>query len=193
MGKEDSNKVYLPVTGEVNVGLPGKAKAPTDARSELDKATWPDALGYVGADGLAVSGLIEAGDALRDWWKKKIRVVPGEADPSITLPSIQVDSTMAKMLVGDGNVKVTPATAEHGEVIDMGFTGEPGPERSLCFSMKDGNRRIRVYVYDGQVTELSDVSFKPDDNTYSMTISLNKAPDGCYVHFIYDDGVVTGA
>ena len=195
----DANKVYLPspdqtkTTGAVNVGKVGEAKAPTDARTKLDE-TWKDSIGYVGSDGMTISGLIAAGDAIRDWAKRRIRTASGEADPSISLPAIQVDRAMAEMLVGSGNVTVTPATTTNGETIRIAFDGNPGPETALCFNMKDENRRVRVYVPSAQVTDLDTVSFLPDSaNTFAMTLSLNADETGHYAYFIYDDGVVLAA
>ncbi|ERL08048.1 hypothetical protein [Olsenella profusa] len=195
----DSNKVYLPepdqtkTTGAVGIGKVGTAKAPTDARAKLD-ATWADSVGYVGEDGISIKGLVAAGDAIRDWAKKRIRTTSGDADPSISLPAIQVDEAMARMLVGTANVTVTPATATSGKVINIAFDGKPGPNNALCFSMKDENRRVRVYVPSAQVTDLDDVEFVPDSaNQFAMTLSLNADETGHYVYFIYDDGVVTGA
>lgn len=195
----DANKVYLPspdqtkTTGAVNVGKVGEAKAPTDARTKLDE-TWKDSIGYVGSDGMTISGLIAAGDAIRDWAKRRIRTASGEADPSISLPAIQVDRAMAEMLVGSGDVTVTPATTTNGETIRIAFDGNPGPENALCFNMKDENRRVRVYVPSAQVTDLDTVSFLPDSaNTFAMTLSLNADETGHYAYFIYDDGVVLAA
>ncbi len=195
----DSNKVYLTgpdqtkTTGAVGIGKVGTAKAPTDARAQLD-ATWADSIGYVGEDGISVKGLIAAGDAIRDWAKKRIRTTSGDADPSISLPVIQVDEVMARMLVGTEDVTVTPATATSGKVIKIAFDGKPGPNNALCFSMKDENRRVRVYVPSAQVTDLDDVEFVPDSaNQFAMTLSLNADETGHYVYFIYDDGVVTSA
>lgn len=195
----DSNKVYLPepdqtkTTGAVGIGKVGIAKAPTDARAKLD-ATWADSIGYVGEDGISIKGLIAAGDAIRDWAKKRIRTTSGDADPSISLPAIQVDEAMARMLVGTANVMVTPATATSGKVIHIAFDGKPGPNNALCFSMKDENRRVRVYVPSAQVTDLDVVEFVPDSaNQFAMTLSLNADETGHYVYFIYDDGVVTSA
>lgn len=192
----NAKRVYLPTpdqtetTGAVNIGKVGIAKPPTDARTKLD-STWTSSLGYVGPDGVTVAGLVSAGDAIRDWAQKRIRTTAGEADPSITLPSIQVDREMAEMMVGAGNVAVTPASSTSGETIIIKFDGKPGPANALCLNMKDEDRRVRVYAPSCQVTDLDDVSFLPSEaNTFAMTLSLNADANGYYVYFIYDDGVI---
>ena len=194
----DSNKVYLtepdqsPTTGAIQTAKVGTA-APTDARTKLSDA-WSGGLGYVGEDGVTVSGLIAAGDAVRDWAKRKIRVTRGEADPTVTIPAVQIDKGLAGFMLHEGDFSVTEATAEHGEVIVLKFSGEPGPANSVCINMKDEDRRVRVYMPSAQVTSIDDVSLKPDEpNKFSMTLSLNADANGYYVYFIYDDGQVVGA
>lgn len=195
----DSNHVYLTgpdqtaTTGAVQVAKVGTA-APTDARTKLPTDAWGSGLGYIGEDGITVSGLIAAGDAIRDWAKKKIRTTDGEADPSVSMPSIQVDEDLVKVLLNEGDYEIAKATSEHGNQIKMMWSGNPGPERAVSVSMKDGDRRVRVYLPDAQVTDLDDVSFKPDAaNTYAMTLSLNADAEGHYCYFMYDDGEVTAA
>ena len=194
----NAHHVYLPepdqtdTTGAVGIGKVGVVEVPTNARVKLG-TTWADSIGYVGEDGISVKGLVAAGNAIRDWAKKRIRTTSGNAEPSISLPAIQVDEAMARMLVGAANVTVTPATATSGNVINIAFDGKPGPDNALWFSMKDEDRRVRVYVPSAQVTDLDDVDFVPDSaNQFSMTLSLNADKTGHYVYFIYDDGVVTG-
>ena len=195
----DSKHVYLTgpdqtaTTGAVQVAKVGTA-APTDARTKLTTDTWGSGLGYIGEDGITVSGLIAAGDAIRDWAKRKIRTTDGEADPSVSMPSIQVDEDLVKLLLNEGDYEIVKATTEHGNQIKMMWSGNPGPERAISISMKDGDRRVRVYLPDAQVTDLDDVSFKPDSaNTYAMTLSLNADSTGHYCYFMYDDGEVTAA
>lgn len=195
----DSKHVYLTgpdqtaTTGAVQVAKVG-TEAPTDARTKLPTDAWGSGLGYIGEDGITVSGLIAAGDAIRDWSKKKIRTTDGEADPSVSMPSIQVDEDLVKVLLNEGDYEIAKATSEHGNQIRMMWSGNPGPERAISISMKDGDRRVRVYIPDAQVTDLDDVSFKPDSaNTYAMTLSLNADSTGHYCYFMYDDGEVVAA
>ena len=195
----DSKHVYLTgpdqtaTTGAVQVAKVG-TEAPTDARTKLPTDAWGNGLGYIGEDGITVSGLIAAGDAIRDWAKRKIRTTDGKADPSVSMPSIQVDEDLVALLLNEGDYAIDKATTEHGQQIKMMWSGNPGPERSVCVSMKDGKRRVRVYLPDAQVTDLDGVSFKPDAaNTYSMTLSLNADDTGHYCYFIYDDGEVAAA
>lgn len=191
----DVSKVYVPspvqdaTTGAVQLAQVG-TPCPDGARDKLS-SPWTSDLGYIGEDGLTVSGLISAGDALRDWAKKKIRTLDGEAEPTISIPVIQVDATLAEVMVGKDNVTTVAATNEAGNVVKIAWDGKPGPNKSWCCSMKDEDRRVRVFVPDAQVTECDDVSFVPGSaNTYSLTLSLNADETGHYIYFIYDDGEV---
>ena len=194
----DVSEVYVlsPVqdatTGAVQLAPVG-TPCPTGAREKLS-SPWASDLGYIGEDGLTVSGLINAGDALRDWAKKKIRTLDGEAEPTISIPVIQMDATLAEVMVGKSNVTTAAATKDAGNIVKIAWDGKPGPNKAWCCSMKDEDRRVRVFVPDAQVTECDDVSFVPGSaNTYSLTLSLNADESGHYIYFIYDDGKVAAA
>lgn len=194
----NSQHVYLPTpvqdatTGAVQVASVGIA-APADARTALGDG-WASSIGYVGEDGLALSGVMASGDAIRDWAKTKIRVMSGDADPTIALPAVQIDADMLRLVVGDDNVSVTAATKDHGEQIAVSFDGKVGPARAWCFSMKDEGRRVRVFVPNAQVSDLGDLSFVPGAaHTYSLTLSLNSDANGKSVYVMYDDGEMLSA
>lgn len=197
MGIDIAN-VFMPepvqdaVTGAIQVADLGTEK-PTSARTPLT-GKWKDGIGYVGTDGITLSGLIAAGDVVREWGKAPIRVAKGEAEPKITLPVIQLDEKFLKLLLGDDNVTVTDATADAGQVLVAGFDGKSSKAKAYCFSMKDENRRVRVFAPNAQITEIDDVKMVPDEvTTMSATLSLNADAAGKFVYFIFDNGVVKSA
>lgn len=192
----DAAKVYAPTpdqsntTGAVAVAPTGTA-APTDARSVLPNA-W-NSSGYVSEDGLAVN-VTRTTTPIRDWSKAAVRNLLTEFGGAITLAFLGVDEFAAKRIVGASNVTVTPANQQHGEQMKVEIGAELPPIESWCFSMKDGNARIRVYVPRGQFTELAQVDFKPDSgHTLGGTISTYADESGKSIYFLYDDGeVVSG-
>ena len=57
--------------------------------------------------------------------------------------------------------------------------------------MKDGNRRIRAFAPNAQVSELDDLNFVPTAaNSYALTLSLNVDTAGNFLYLFYDDGKV---
>ncbi|NPD33104.1 hypothetical protein HLV35_07530 [Eggerthellaceae bacterium zg-997] len=195
----NSNQVYLlgpdqdATTGAVAVAELGTDK-PADARVRLDAGKWSTSLGYIGEDGITIDGLMAAGDAIKDWGRTKIRVTSGDADPTISIPAIQIDEALASLIVGKEGVTAKPATKASGNQVEFSIDGSVGPALAWCFSMKDGNRRARVFAPNAQVTAVESLAFSPTSaNKYGLTISLNADSHGKCVYFMYDDGAVTAS
>lgn len=191
----NASKVYAPApdqsttTGAVAVAPIGTT-APTDARTALPSA-W-ESSGYVSEDGMSVA-VTRTTTPIRDWSKAAVRQLLTEYGGAITLSFLGVDEFALGRVFGESNVTKTAATTTHGEQLKVGIGAELPPIESFCFSMKDGDARIRVYVPRGQFTEVAQVDFKPDaGHTVGGTISTYDDGTGKSIYFLYDDGVVSG-
>lgn len=193
MGGINAKKVYAPAplqsptTGAVAVAPVGTSK-PTDARTPLG-ASWDEG-GYVSEDGLSVT-VTRSTTPIRDWSKANVRNVLSEFSGAISIAFLQVDSFAAKRVFGDSNVNVVSATSSAGELMTVSIGSELPPIEAWCFSMKDGNARIRVVVPCGQITEINQIDFKPDaGNIIGGTLACYDDGTGHSIYFIYDDGDV---
>jgi len=188
-------QVYLPTpdqsktTGAVAVAPLGTT-APADARTALPNA-WESG-GYIDENGIAL-GISKSFTAIKDWAQSVVRKALTDFDGTIALSFLQVDQFAAERILGEENVTVTAATQTAGQNIKMGIGAQVAPAESWCFSMKDGERRVRVYVPNGQITEISgDVSFTPGAaNVWPCTLSCYDDGTGHSIYVIYDDGVVS--
>lgn len=189
-------QVYLPTpdqsttTGAVAVAPLGTT-APADARTALP-STWESG-GYIDENGIAL-GISKSFTAIKDWAQSVVRKALTDFDGTISLSFLQVDQFAAERILGEDNVTVTAATQTAGQNIKMGIGAQVAPAESWCFSMKDGERRVRVYIPNGQITEISgDVSFTPGAaNVWPCTLSCYDDGTGHSIYVIYDDGVVSG-
>lgn len=188
--------VYAPTplqsatTGAVAVAPVGTTR-PTDATSTLP-AAWDDG-GYVSEDGLSVT-ITRSTTPIRDWSKANVRNLLTEYSGNISLAFLQVDEFATKRVFGDSNVTVTAATSTKGEQISVSIGAELPPIEAWCFSMKDGNARIRVVAPRAQVTEVNQIDFKPDaGHVIGGTIATYDDGTGKSIYFIYDDGEVLSA
>lgn len=189
----NAKKVFAPTplqsatTGAVAVAPEGTAM-PTDARTALTSA-WDDS-GYVSEDGLSVT-ITRSTTPIRDWSKAAVRNLLTEFGGAIAVAFLQVDEFAAKRMFGDGNVTVTAATKTTGEVIKISIGAELPPIEAWCFSMKDGDARIRALVPRGQMTDVNQIDFKPDaGNVIGGTLTAYDDGTGKSIYFIYDDGEV---
>ncbi len=188
--------VYAPTplqnstTGAVAVAPVGTAK-PTDATSTLPSA-WNDG-GYVSEDGLSIS-VTRSTTPIRDWSKSAVRNLLTEYNGAISLAFLQVDEFSTKRVWGTSNVVKVAATQSKGEQITVSIGAELPPIEEWCFSMKDGNARIRVCVPRGQMTEVNQIDFKPDaGHVIGGTLATYDDGTGKSIYIIYDDGEVLSA
>ena len=189
----DAKKVFAPTplqsatTGAVAVAPVGTVM-PSDARSALS-AQWDDS-GYVSEDGLSVT-VTRTTTPIKDWSKANVRNLLTDFGGAISLAFLQIDQFAANRMFGASNVEVTAANSEHGEIIKINIGAELPPIESWCFSMKDGNARVRVVVPRGQMTDVNQVDFKPDaGNVIGGTLAAYDDGTGHSIYFIYDDGEV---
>ena len=194
MAGVDSNKVYLPspdqsgTVGAVATAPLGTA-LPTDARTAL-AGTYTTG-GYVSEDGISLS-LNRTLTTLKDWSQASIRKAISEFDGTVQCAFIQVDEFAAKEMFGTSNVTKTAANATHGELLKIEIGAELPTEKVWVWSMKDGNRRVRVILPNAQVTEIAAVPFVPTQgNAYQCTISAYPDASGKSIYIHYDDGKTT--
>lgn len=192
----DARHVYLPgpdqskTTGAVATAPLGTA-APESARAVLP-TEW-DSSGYVDENGLNMS-INRSMTPIRDWSKATVREALNEFTGSLSLSFLQIDEFAAATIFGEDNVTVTPATADAGEQLKIAIGPNMPGAKSFCFSMKDEDARIRVYVPNGQVTEVGDVTFVPGaGNVYPATIATYDDGTGYSIYVMYDDGAVVAA
>lgn len=190
----NAKKVYAPApnqsstTGAVAVAPEGTTM-PTSATAALASA-WDDS-GYVSEDGLAVM-VTRTTTPIRDWSKAAVRNLLTEFGGAIAVSFLQIDQFAAERMFGEDNVTVTDATSSAGEQIKISIGAELPPIEAWCFSMKDGDARIRVLVPRGQMTEVNQIDFKPDaGNIIGGTLTCYDDGTGNSIYFIYDDGVVS--
>lgn len=195
----DANKVYLPspdqsaTTGAVyqaNVG----ATAPTNATAALNSAFTSS--GYVGPDGLSMSVSKSFTDIL-DWSQSLVRKALTSYTGRLSLSLMQIDEASAKLMFGDSNVTHTAATSGtsgHGDQLKIAIGADIPPRKAFAFNMKDGDARVRVYVPNGQVTEIGDISFVPNSaHMYPVSIDTYDDGTGHSIYVFYDDGQVLSA
>ena len=189
-------KVYAPTpvqdktTGAVACADVDTQK-PTDARSALP-AGW-DNSGYVDENGMSVT-VTRSTTAIHDWAKSVVRNLLTEYAGAVTVGFLQVDKFAAEAMFGAENVTITPADRTHGELMQIAIGAQLPPIKSYCFSMKDEDTRIRVYVPRGQFTDVNQVDFKPDaGNVIGGTLNTYDDGTGHSIYFMYDDGEVLSA
>lgn len=189
----DATKVYAPTpdqsptTGAVAVADVG-VTPPTDARTALGSA-WDDG-GYVDENGISLA-VTRNTTPIRDWSKSVVRNLLTEYNGAVNCNFLQADEFSAKRMFGDDNVTVTAASQSHGTQMKVAIGSQLPPIKAFCFSMKDGDARVRVFIPRGQFTDVNQIDFKPDaGNVIGGTIATYDDGTGHSIYVMYDDGVV---
>lgn len=156
------------VTGGVLVAPVGST-APTNATTALDAAF--KALGYVSEDGLTEAAE-RSTDKIKAWGGDVVKVVQTDYAVTYTFTLIEtLNSDVLKTVYGASNVTTTAATVSAGTLHAVKLNSDTLPRQSFVFEMKDGDARIRIYVPQGQVTEVGEVTYTDEDVVgYEVTV-----------------------
>lgn len=187
----DSNKVLAGkplATGGVLVAPVGST-APTNAVTALDAAF--KALGYVGEDGLTESAE-RSTDKIKAWGGDVVKVV--QTDYAVTYKFTLIETLNADVLKtvhGTSNVTTTAATVSAGTLQAVKLNSDTLPRQAFAFEVKDGAARIRIYVPQGQITEVGEVTYSDSDVVaYEVTVeAFRDATLGANALKYIDDGV----
>lgn len=157
----NSNEVDVAVTGAVAYAELSEA-APTDAETAL-AVGWRD-VGYLSSD-----GVVEARDRSTNnivaWQNSDIvRVVTTEASITVQFTMIQTNVDTLELFYGkavdtlDGSIEIVPR--------------ESGGRRSIVVDYVDGDKFVRLYLPNAEVTEVEGPSLQAGDATgYGVTLT----------------------
>lgn len=197
MAGTDSNKVYLfgpdqsTTTGAVLKAAIG-ATAPTDARTALGSG-WTSAAGYLSEAGVTLN-INRSTTAIKDWGLNTVRTATTDFTTNITGEFLQMDADSAKTLFGNDNVTVTAATTTKPETVKVSIGPSMPDSAAFVLNMKDGERRGRIYVPNGQITQVGSPTFVPGSgNVWPFTLECYDDGTGHSVYLFLDDGVVASA
>ena len=144
--------------------------------------------GYVSEDGLTLSTDYSTSD-IREWNGALVRRILESFDGTLSWTLIQLDAEGWKQAFGEENVSVTPATALAGEQISISLGSHLPNPKSWCFKMKDGDAKIIIFVPNGQITAVDDITFNATEAiALPVTLSTYDDGDGESILIFMDDG-----
>lgn len=165
-------------TGGILAG-PLDSTLPTDATTTADAALVPH--GYVGEDGLTMT-TNRSTEKIRAWGGSTVRVVQTEHDATFAFTLLETTEATAKLVFGDDNV-----TATTGKLA-IQVNADSLPHKAWSFEMKDGDRKGRVVVPDGQITEVGETTFVHSNATgWQVTLEAFEDESGNKAYIYWDD------
>lgn len=173
------------VTGAINSAPTGTA-LPTDETTALNVA-FKDS-GYISDAGLKIGSNQNSTD-ITDWSGNLVRTIMSGYGNQLSWEHLEWNEQSLKNFLGENNVTVT-ATVGAPTKITAKFNGDEMPVKEWVFNIKDGARKIRVVVPNGQVSERGEITFVKTD-AVKLPITLKTFPDasGNHVYVYSSDGV----
>jgi len=166
------------------------AAAPTTATGALTGFT---AAGYIGEDGVTETNE-RSTDRIRAWGGDTVKLVQTEHNVSYQFTFLEtLNADVLKAVYGADNVLTTAATASTGTLHEVQVNSATLPHKSYVFEVKDGDAKIRIYVPDGQITEVGDITYSDSEVIgYQVTVEAFADENGNKAVKFLDDGKFSG-
>ena len=163
---------------------PAGTALPDYPAAQLD-AAWEE-VGDITEDGIVLA-TDKNTENLKNWAKVIKRVIMTDHTETIQAPIMDTTEESLKVVVGEDNVQVTAANAQHGKIVKANLSDGNLPEpEAFLFLMKDGDDMIMIGTKKGYISELAEVAFQPNAAiTWNATITADVWT------IMKDDGQVT--
>jgi len=189
----DSEKILIGMPDQGTTGAVAfadvDATLPTTAIASLS-GDWTDG-GYVSEDGLSVTPTYSTKN-IKDWSKSNVRTLLEEFTGEVKFAFIQTDYDSLCALFGEDNVSKTEATGSHGEQLTVNIGARMAPAKAWCFSMKDGEAKVRIVLPNAQPVIDGSLSFVANDAIkWAISLKCNANEDGDSIIILTDDGATT--
>lgn len=152
-GNFNSELVYVGAPDRITGAIMSADKGstlPTDATTAPDVA-FVDS-GYISEDGATLSDAQTWND-IKDWGGDTVRRIKSESQVTIAFSFLEINDRSAAAAFGDDNV-----TVNAGKITIKLNVKEP-PRKAWLVNMLDGERKMRIVVADGQITDRGDLTF----------------------------------
>ena len=154
--------------GPLNVTTPADASAALDSKMV--------GLGYVSSDGLTET-IDRSTEKITAWGGDTVKVVQTEHSVVYKLTLTETaNAEVLKAAYGDSNVTTTPASASKGTLHKILVNSKTLEPSSWDFEMADGGADIRIFVPNGQVTSVGDITYS-DEEVVGYELEIEALPD----------------
>lgn len=173
-------------TGGILIGALTAAE-PSTAVSALTGFT---AAGYIGEDGVTETNE-RSTDRIRAWGGDTVKVVQTEHNVTYEFTFLEtLNADVLKAVYGTTNVTTTAATVSSGTLHEVAINASTLPHQSYVFEIKDGLAKVRIYIPDGQITEVGDITYS-DSEVIGYQVTVECFPDelGNKAYKFLDDGI----
>jgi hypothetical protein len=187
----NANNVFVGSPDQATTGAILSGDVVTTPPTDIDTVSYTGLTdsGYVSEDGVTITPS-DSTESIKDWSGSEIRRILTEFTGEIAWTHLELSAGAARNYFGDDNMVVTPATGSAGTHMLMSLGKNELATKTWVFKIKDGDRRVVVFVPRGQVVERGEI---PLTNSAPITLPVTLAtyPDsaGQNIYILTDDGV----
>lgn len=145
--------------------------------------------GYVNEDGVTITPE-DSTESIKDWSGAEIRRILTEFTGTIAWTHLELSAGAARNYFGDDQVELTPATGSTGTQMRAALGKNSLPTKAWYFKVKDGDKRVVVFVPHGQITSRGEIPLTAT-GAITLPVELATYPDaaGQNIYIYTDDGV----
>lgn len=145
--------------------------------------------GYVNEDGVTITPE-DTTESIKDWSGAEIRRILTEFTGTIAWTHLELSAGAARNYFGEAQVNETAATVSSGTQLRASLGKNALPVKAWYFKIKDGNKRIVVFVPHGQVAMRGEIPLTVT-GAVTLPVELATYPDsaGQNIYIYTDDGV----
>jgi hypothetical protein len=148
-----------------------------------------DESGFASEEGVNVTPE-DSTESIKDWSGAEIRRILTEFTGTVNWTYLEINPVSAAGYFGDDQVDVTAPTIDSGTQIRASLGKNVLPTKSWYFLVKDGQRRIVIFVPHGQVSERGEIPLNASGPVV-LPVTVASYPDaaGQNIYIYTDDGV----
>lgn len=149
--------------------------------------------GYVNEDGVTITPE-DTTESIKDWSGSEVRRILTEFTGTIAWTHLELSAGAARNYFGEDQVEVTPATLTSGTQMKAALGKNVLPTKAWYFKIKDGDKRVVVFVPHGQVTSRGEIPLTAT-GAITLPVELATYPDdaGQNIYIFTDDGVFSAS
>ena len=182
----DSKKIIIGAPDQATTGAVAYAETGTSLPSTPSETLtgWTDC-GYVSEDGVSVTPSFSTTD-IKDWSRATVRTLLDEFTGEVKFAFIQTDYNSLAGIFGASNV------TQSGTKLTVKIGARMAPAKAWCFSMKDGDARVRICLPNAQPVVDGDLTFVANEPiTWSVSLKCAADSNGDSIIILTDDATTT--
>ena len=125
--------------------------------------------GFISEDGVTESNENDT-EKIKAWGGDTVRVVQTDHTVTYSLTFLESSPVILKAVYGEDNV------VEAGGLVTVKVNSDTLEHRSWAFEMKDGDKRIRIFVPDGQIISRGEITYT-HSGAIQYEVTIEAFPD----------------